>query len=66
MSNRKREPCTRWPLSIIRGSKTAEPQRVRVTITFYMSSDMGTVDLAVRGYERGGPIRWSRRYAAWG
>jgi hypothetical protein len=53
MSNQRCAPRTRWPLSIIRGSKLPEPHRVRVTVTFYMSSDMGTADLAVHGCELG-------------
>lgn len=43
----------RWPLSLIRGSKMSEPHRVRVTVTFYMRSDVETVDLAVHGCEIG-------------
>lgn len=57
MSDQRCAPCTRWPLSIIRGSKLSEPHRVRVTVTFYMSSDVGTVDLAVHGSEIGGTPR---------
>lgn len=53
MNDQRCAPRTRWPLSIIRGSKMSEPHRVGVTVTFYMSSDVGTVDLAVHGYEPG-------------
>lgn len=53
MNDQRCAPRTRWPLSIIRGSKMSEPHRVRVTVTFYMSSDVGTVDLAVHGYAIG-------------
>ncbi|WP_301120913.1 hypothetical protein [Mycolicibacterium fortuitum] len=51
MNDQRSAPCTRWPISILRGSKSTEPHRVSVTVTFYMLSDMGTVDLAVQGYE---------------
>ncbi len=53
MSKQRCAPCTRWPKSIFPRSKLREPLRLRVTVTFYMSSDMGTVDLAVHGYEPG-------------
>lgn len=49
MSDQRCAPRTRWPLSLIYGSKIPEPQRVRVTVTFYMSSNAGTVELAVHG-----------------
>lgn len=53
MSDQRDAPRRRWPLSLIRGSKMTDPHRVRVTVTFYMSSDVGTVELAVHGYEIG-------------
>lgn len=53
MNNQRFAPCTRWPTSILRRSKMLEPHRVRVTVTFYMRSDMGTVDLAVHGRDLG-------------
>lgn len=53
MNDQRSAPCTRWPISILRGSKSTEPHRVSVTVTFYMVSDMGTVDLTVRGYQLG-------------
>lgn len=53
MNDQRSAPCTRWPINILRGSKSTEPHRVSVTVTFYMLSDMGTVDLAVQGYEPG-------------
>lgn len=53
MNDQRSAPCTRWPISIFRSSKSTEPHRVSVTVTFYMLSDMGTVDLAVHGFEPG-------------
>lgn len=53
MSDQRCAPRVRWPLSIIRGSKMPDPHRVRVTVTFFMSSDVGTVDLAVHRYAIG-------------
>ncbi|MDH6199095.1 hypothetical protein M2272_005762 [Mycobacterium frederiksbergense] len=40
-------------MSIFRRSKAPELHRVRVTVTYYMRSDLETVDLAVHGYELG-------------
>lgn len=57
MSDQRCVPRTRWPLSIIRGSKLPDPHRIRVTVTFYMGSDVGVVDLAVHGYAIGATPR---------
>lgn len=53
MNDRSFTPYTRWPMSTLRRSKMLEPHRVGVTVTFYIRSDMGTVDLAVHGYQLG-------------
>lgn len=53
MNDQRFTPGNRWPMSIPSRPKMLEPHRVCVTVTFYMRSDMGTVDLAVHGYQLG-------------